>query len=80
MEREMTQLAEREDVFGEAIYSYSRRQAIEDGVLVDVGPELFANPAEREDMPKQAGFQVPVALTYAAWVDCVEWSPEDSKR
>lgn len=51
------------------IYSYSRAQAIDDGVLVDVG-----------DMARQAGFVVPVALTTAAWADCVTWADADSRR
>ena len=48
--------------FGEVIYSYTRAQAIEDGVLVDVSKTA-----------REAGFQVPVALTRAVWSDCVEW-------
>jgi hypothetical protein len=54
---------------GPAIYGYSRAQAIADGVLVDV-----------TTMSRQAGFTVPVALTSAAWSDCVEWTDEDSSR
>jgi hypothetical protein len=46
------------------IYSYSRRQAIEDGVLIDV-----------TKMAKEAGFRYPVALTYAAWHQCVRVNP-----
>lgn len=38
------------------IFAYSRRQALLDGVLVDVTPQAV-----------QAGFSVPVALTSAAW-------------
>ena len=38
------------------IYSYTREQAIEDGVLVDVSK-----------MATEAGFRVPVALTAAVW-------------
>jgi hypothetical protein len=51
------------------IHSYTRADAIEDGSLVDV-----------TTMAADAGFSVPVALTRAAWVDCVEWSAEDSDR
>ena len=51
------------------IYSYSRAQAIDDGVLIDVS-----------DMARQAGFMVPVALTTAAWSDCVSWADADSRR
>lgn len=55
--------------FGPVIYGYSRAQAISDGELVDVSK-----------MAKEAGFTVPVALTSAAWSDCIEWSDRDSSR
>src|SRR4051812_27741843 len=41
-------------VFGEVIFAYTRKQAIEDGVLVDV-----------TETAKEAGFKIPVALTRA---------------
>lgn len=44
---------------------YTRSMAIEDGSLVDVS-----------EMAKEAGFTIPVALTRAAWSDCVEWGEE----
>lgn len=56
-------------LFGEVIYTYTRAQAIADGVLVDVS-----------QMAREAGFRWPVALTSAAWEDCVAWSEEDSRR
>jgi hypothetical protein len=52
-------MAERQaitDLFGPAIYSYTRAQALEDGVLVDAG-----------SMAQEAGFRFPVALTQAVW-------------
>src|SRR5437879_6332420 len=49
------------EVFGDVIYSYTRTQAIEDGVLVDVTP-----------MAREAGFVYPVALTRAVWNRYVE--------
>lgn len=55
--------------FGEVIYAYTRAQAIADGVLVDV-----------TQTAREAGFQWPVALTRAAWEDCVAWSEEDGRR
>ncbi len=55
--------------FGEIIFSYSRAQAIEDGVLIDAGA-----------MAKEAGFRVPFALTIAVWDDCVAWSDRDSQE
>lgn len=41
-----------EDVFGPVIYTYTRAQAMEDGVLVDV-----------TTMAKEAGIKFPVAVT-----------------
>lgn len=55
--------------FGPVIYGYSRAQAISDGVLVDVST-----------LAKEAGFTVSVALTSAAWSDCVQWGDCDSNR
>jgi hypothetical protein len=52
------------DIFGEVIYAYTRQQAIEDGVLIDVSP-----------LAKEAGFKCPVALTAAAWAEAVEIPP-----
>jgi hypothetical protein len=57
------------ELFGEVIYSYTRAQAIEDGVLIDVGA-----------MAREAGFKWPVAITSAAWDDCVAWSEDDSDK
>ncbi|KAB0580712.1 hypothetical protein F7Q92_13065 [Ideonella dechloratans] len=55
--------------FGESISMYTRRAAISDGVLIDVST-----------MAREAGFRVPVALTAAAWEDCVRWDQADSNR
>ena len=40
------------------IYAYCRKQAIEDGVLVDVS-----------EIAREAGFRYPVAVTQALWAD-----------
>ncbi len=53
----------------ETIFSYTRAQAIEDGVLVNVTAEA-----------SETGFRIPVALTAVAWADCVAWDPADSAR
>ena len=45
----------------DVIYSYSRRQAIEDGVLVDAS-----------ELAREAGFRFPVALTHSVWCECVK--------
>jgi hypothetical protein len=50
-----------EDLFGPVISRYTRKQAIEDGVLVDV-----------TETAKEAGFKIPVALTHAVWAEFVE--------
>jgi len=55
--------------FGEVISTYTRARALEDGVLVDV-----------RAMAKEAGFRFPVAMTAAAWDDCVAWTDADSDR
>jgi hypothetical protein len=57
------------EIFGEPIHTYTRQQAIDDGFLVDVS-----------SMAREAGITFPVAITRAAWADCVEWSEVDCKR
>jgi hypothetical protein len=53
------------DVFGEPIAGYSRRQAIEDGVLVDLmQPETVG-------LVREAGFKFPVAMTANAFAATV---------
>ena len=49
----------------DVIYSYSRGEAIEDGVLIDVS-------AVRPDLVKEAGIKIPVAVSEAAWKQYVE--------
>lgn len=58
-----------EDIFGKAIYTYTRQQALEDGVLIDI-----------TDAAKEAGFKMPIAISLAAWEKCVHWSEEDAVR
>src|SRR5690606_16136022 len=48
-----------------AIYSYSRQQAIDDGVLVDI-----------TEMAQEAGFRFPVAVTRTVW-ETITPSPTD---
>ncbi len=57
------------NLFGEVIYSYTRAQAIDDGVLIDA-----------TEMARDAGFKWPLALTAAAWADSVAWSDADNER
>jgi hypothetical protein len=56
-----------ESIFGDVISTYTRAQALEDGVLIDPGT-----------MAAEAGFKWPVAITADAWADCVAWSEDDS--
>jgi len=60
--------------FGDVIFAYSRRRAIEDGVLVDVSEWA----SSREMM---GGFKIPVAMTAAVWalVEAPEASHEDTR-
>ncbi len=55
------------ELFGEVISTYSRAQALDDGVLIDAGP-----------MAQEVGFRWPVAITAAAWADCVAWTDADN--
>ena len=48
-------------IFGPVISAYSRAQAIEDGVLVDVS-----------EMAREAGISVPTAVTAAVWAEFVK--------
>jgi len=47
------------------IFSYSRQQALSDGVLVDVS-----------DLAREAGFRVPVAVTETVYRNYLDPSPE----
>ena len=67
--KDQSALNDEDSPFGPVIFGYTRAQAISDGVLIDVSA-----------MAKQAGFTGPVAMTSAAWSDCVEWSDRDSNR
>lgn len=58
-----------DDPFGEPVHIYSRAQALDDGLLVDCS--LTA---------REAGIVWPVAITSAAWADCVTWSDTDEQR
>lgn len=57
------------DLFGAPIHVYTRAQAIADGALIDV------NATARE-----ASLVWPVAMTAAAWNDCVVWDEATEAR
>lgn len=59
-----------ESPFGPVVDAYTRADALADGTLVAV-PEAVA---------REAGITVPVALTRAAWEDCVAWDDADNRR
>lgn len=56
-----------DEFWGEPISKYTRQNAIEDGVLVDVST-----------MAKEAGFKFPVAVTNRVWVELIV--PDDASR
>jgi hypothetical protein len=59
-----------DELFGELIYSYSRAQAVEDGVLVDLNdPSFTFRPGF--NICAEAGIKYPVAMTTAAFVKTV---------
>lgn len=57
------------------ISRYTRRQAIEDGVLVQLSGPGYAGDDWVPATCQEAGFRFPLAMTTAAFVDCV--SPID---
>ena len=57
------------DLFGEPIYTYTRQNALDDGVLIDV-----------TEASKEAGFSIPVAVTSTVWDQYIEWTDSDSER
>lgn len=60
-----------EDVFGPVIHSYSRRQAIEDGVLVQLSGEGYEGDEWIPQMVAEAGIRFPLAVTTAVFMDCI---------
>lgn len=61
---------DQDDTAWEIIDVYARADAIADGLLIPVPADMAAN----------AGFRCPVALTSAAWEDCVAWTSADDQR
>ncbi len=51
------------------ISAYSRAQAIEDGILVDV-----------TDIARAIGIKWQVAVTSSVWSDFIEWTDDDRRR
>ena len=67
----MAELAHDQDIFGDEdmVSTYSRAQAIKDGVLRDV-----------TSTAREAGFTMPVTMTTAAWSMCVHWGDAEKAR
>ena len=51
------------------IHTYTRAEAIADGVLVDVTATA-----------REAGFKVPTAVTAAVFDQCIEWTKSDAEQ
>jgi hypothetical protein len=66
-----------DNLWGDSIFSYTRAQAIADGVLVDL---TTATDAAGHRLCPQAGFKVQVAITRTAWAQTIEaggsWRPD----
>ena len=66
-----------DNLWGDPIFSYTRAQAIADGVLVDL---TTAADDKGQRLCPQAGFKVPVAITRTAWAQTIEvggsWKPD----
>jgi hypothetical protein len=55
------------ELFGDLIYAYTRADALRDGVLVELPNAVTM------------GFRVQVAITSAAYADCIAWPLPDPK-
>ena len=64
-----TQEPEGKDEEPVVISVYTRQNALDDGVLIDVTKEA-----------REAGFAIPVAMTAESFGRCVAWTKDDSKR
>jgi hypothetical protein len=66
-EPKMTTNETKDNLFGDVIYQYTRAQAIEDGVLIDV-----------TETAREAGISFATAMTAAVWAECVT-VPEEAE-
>lgn len=58
-----------DNIYGEVISSYSRKDALNDGILIDA-----------TEIAKKVGFKIPVALTSRVWRKYVEMPTEIQKE
>jgi hypothetical protein len=61
------------EIFGEVISTYSRAQAIEDGVLVDLAQ------GELGELVREAGIRYPLACTAAVYANYIGMTPAAKK-
>lgn len=67
----MTTAANALEYYGDAVSTYSRKQAIDDGFLIDI-----SNSAEA----KEAGIKYPCAVSLQVWDKYIEWTEQDTKN
>ena len=60
-----------QDVFGPIISSYSRQQAIEDGILMQLSGPGYQGDRDIPDMVAEAGIKWPLAMTATAFLKYV---------
>ena len=65
----MDQQVSMTDFFGPVIHSYTRKNAIDDGVLIDVTETAI-----------EAGIKFPFAVTQAVWNKYIEWTQDDTAK
>lgn len=58
-----------EELFGPVIHAYTRKMAIDDGVLIDA-----------TDTAIEAGIKLPVAITQAVWAKYIAWDFVDNEK
>ena len=64
-------MSEQDEFFGKVIYSYTRAQAIDDGVLVDLSDPSFTF-RRGLNILKEAGIKFPLAMTQTAFARTVQ--------
>lgn len=68
-----------DDIFGPPIHIVTRRQLIEDGILIQLSGPGHEGDDWIPAMVAEAGFTVPLAITATAWAEYV-WPIEDGAR
>ena len=51
------------------VFTYTRQQALQDGLLIDVSADA-----------QEAGFTIPMAVTRRVFENCIEWSEQDARK